>query len=171
MVGRKRKPGRREKNGRIKRPSPDTVRQGDRALVLSQPHRLGDSDQRCASPFGRFCIRYKLCTEILKAGETYAATVRRWRAAKGIPTNESLGGGKGGDGPSDKTVIKWGLERMRCDQAMASASRDGWLTVLSMLDPAHDFDPGADQGHAAIVALMALADEMGIRLSRHPFLS
>lgn len=166
MVGRKRKPGKRERNGRLKR---ETVSHGDKAVVLAQPHRLGDTDQRCESPLGRFCIRYKLNHDLLKAGRDYADIVRRWRAAKGIPTNEDLGGRGGGEGPSDETVKRWGLKRMKCDQAMALANRDGWMTVLSMLDPAHDFDPGADRAPGAILALEALARYLGTAEKRQPF--
>jgi hypothetical protein len=60
MCGRKRKPGKRERNGRSQRPP---ARERDvRDFVLSQPHRRGQdrNDPFLESPLGRFVLKHKL---------------------------------------------------------------------------------------------------------------
>lgn len=173
MVGRKRIFARRQKNGQPSRRAADAkardlaARQGETQIVLAQEHRLGNADQRCESPLGRFCIRYALSDEVFRAGDQYAAIVRRWRAAKGIPTDERVGGGGNGDGPSDETIREWGAQRLRCDRAMSEASHDGYLAVVAMI--LYRAELSAEQWFSVTLALTALAQELGTLHGSHPF--
>jgi hypothetical protein len=68
--------------------------QAEKATVLAQPHRRGDTDQRCESALGSFVIRNKLRSELYDAGQAYADLVRRWRLVIGgvrIEGHKSLG--------------------------------------------------------------------------------
>ena len=145
----------------------ESVDIGDKIVVLRQPHRLGNTDQRCESPFGRFCMKHGLRDEILQAGEQYEGIVRRWRAAKGIPTEGTGNGGGSGDGPSDATVAEWTAQRFNCDRAMQTASYDGWCDVAGMLLYRAEARDGFRD--AAIGALVALARELGTLMSGHPY--
>lgn len=77
----------REANGRHKRDrTKEALEAADRAqrlknmaTVLSQPHRLGDTDQRLESALGRFCKHHRLRDECWRAGEEYWLDVRRWQ--------------------------------------------------------------------------------------------
>lgn len=174
MLGRKRKKGHREANGRPLRArvgqqeaSAAAEREATLSVAMAQPHRLGDADPRCSSALGRFCLRNKLKSELLRAGEAYAGIVRRWRAAKGVPTegNGSVGGS--GGGPSDATVREWGKQRLRCDRAMMKAHGDGMYAVVLMTLYEGDCPDG--QAQFAIWALTALAAELGVIGEDHPF--
>lgn len=74
--GRKRLSKPRHPGGEVIRERSDAVK----GVVLAQPHRRGDTDQRRASALGRACRRARLRRECYDAGEDYAALVRRdWR--------------------------------------------------------------------------------------------
>jgi hypothetical protein len=177
MVGRKRKIGARQPNGQLSRASKgqrsDRQQQAifkERAVVLAQPHRRGNPDQRCACAFGRFCMGAGFKPAVFDAGEQYAAVVRRWRAARGVPTNVRLSEGRGtGEGPSAETVAAWRAQIIRCDAAMSAAHHDGFLSVKSMI--LDDMDCGGDRAPAAALAVVALAVAIGALPNKaHPFL-
>ncbi len=175
-AGRKRKTGQREPNGRLQRPSKEEREAarlcreaGERATVLAQPHRRGNYDQLCASALGRFVLNHKMRRELFEAGEEYAGTVRRWRAAKGIPEpflNSARGNGVG---PSDEAVER--LEQRVTAMRSCVARESGvqalkWLDVV-VLDDAEI--PGAVGCHA-VGSLTALAEHLGmIKAGSHPY--
>ena len=69
------------------------------ATVASQPHRRGFPDptaQIIGCAVGRFVIRHKMAVIIVDAAEAYATARRKWRAAKGVPSELRIGG-NGGD--------------------------------------------------------------------------
>lgn len=153
--GRKRLSKPRHPGGEVIRERPDAVK----GVVLAQPHRRGDTDQRCGSALGRACMRARLRLECYDAGEDYAATVRRWRAAKGCPTTMRLGGSSLSDGPDEVTVARWRKTIIECDGAMARESRDGWIAAkAAMLD---EIDVDATWQEHFVVAMLALAVCMG----------
>jgi hypothetical protein len=82
-AGRRRKKGKRERNGRVQRPP--AVDRDVCAVVLAQPHRRGSRDPFCESPLGRFVLRHGLDRLTYDAALGYAHLVRRVFAAKGIP--------------------------------------------------------------------------------------
>jgi hypothetical protein len=91
---------RREKNGRLVRPSKaerEAARlqalHAERVVVLAQSHRRGNIDQRCESPLGRFVIARKLKPELYDAGEHFQTIVMTWRRLKGLPGVLSNGPG------------------------------------------------------------------------------
>ena len=165
--GRKRKIVTREPNGRASRQiaQPQIFME---AVVLAQPHRKGNTDQRCATVLGHFCVRNKIRAELTDAGEEYGATVRRWRAAKGIPSpfhNEAAGSGRG---PSDDTVATWQRRMLEMECAMMREGIRSLLAVKQLVLDGNDL--GMDQTDAAIDGLMVLAVHLGtIRQGGHPY--
>lgn len=153
--GRKRAAKPRHPGGRVIGERPDQIV----GTVLAQPHRRGDRDQLCASALGRACRRAKLRRECYDAGEDYAATVRRWRAAKGCPTMLRLGGSSLSDGPDAATVARWRKTILECDSAMARECYAGWLAVkAAALD---EIDVAAEWQEHFVIAMLALAVCMG----------
>jgi hypothetical protein len=164
--GRKRAVVQREKNGRASRAL--KPREAIEAVVLAQPHRRGNADPRCASVFGRFCLRLKLRAELNDAGEEYAATVKRWRAAKGIPTpfhNEATGSGRGA---ADPTVAAWQRQMLAMERAMMDAGLKALLAVKQLTLDGNEL--AMDQDAAGVEGLMALAVHLGLtRKGAHPW--
>ena len=176
------KPGRKRKemvarypSGQIKRPSRAEMeeierkkRDGEKHVVLMQPHRKGETSQLAGSAFGRFCLRVRANPRLYDAGQEYAALVRRWRSAKGIPQQVRLGEGRGGEGPSDATVMAWTRAINGLNRAMSKATIEGYLAMRQML--LDDYDIGAEQEGPACDALIALAVDLGFaKESDHPF--
>jgi hypothetical protein len=171
---RKRKIGRREPNGRLARPSLKQVLElrrmaedEEKQVVLAQPHRRGERDQRASCALGRFCLQNKLEPELYQAGEDYGNLVRRWRIAKGIPVQGRPGPSKGTE-PDEKTIRGWGRRILEIEDRLLKAAPGvlgaiGWL-ILS------DEDPQPVNAPALIYGLRLLADEMGIcKIGRHPY--
>ncbi|GLS17886.1 hypothetical protein GCM10007874_09020 [Labrys miyagiensis] len=165
--GRKRAIVAREKNGRPSRAQHPV--EAMEAVVLAQPHRRGSTDRRCASVFGRFCLRLKLRQELTEAGEEYAATVKRWRAAKGVPTpfhNEASGSGRGA---ADATVAIWQRQMLAMERAMMEAGLKALLAVKQLTLDGNEL--GMDQDGPAVEGLMALAVHLGVmRKGAHPWM-
>jgi hypothetical protein len=140
-AGRKRKKCQREPNGRPQRPTVvaqnEIVRERNDAVmsvVLAQPHRLGSRSQQRESPWGRFCEDHKLRREIYDGGNAFADLLRRWRAAKGVPTDLRVSEGGNGQGPSDATVKGW-TERLASIRlnVVLQTSPGAWLAVEMLL--------------------------------------
>ncbi|MBN9601828.1 MAG: hypothetical protein J0G33_02740 [Afipia felis] len=106
MVGRPRKKGRREANGRIQR-----VYINPKAQVAAQPHRADVPRQsrelpEAESEFGRLMLRGVITPAQYEAGKRYAMLAARWRSVKGYPPIHPVamdllrsGGGVGADAP------------------------------------------------------------------------
>jgi hypothetical protein len=56
--------------------------QAEQTIVLSQPHRRGDSDQFCESAAGRFVLRHALPRPVFDACQEWANLIRHFNAAK-----------------------------------------------------------------------------------------
>ena len=173
--GRKRKFTPREPNGRAQRSTVAALEAIERdkrlqnmSVVLSQPHRQGNTDQRCESALGRFCLKHRLAREIYDAAEEYRGVVNRWRAAKGIPMELRQGIGSGGDGPSEDTVRGWSKRILLMERALNRASNEARHAVCQIV--LDGFELGADQVEHGKIGLFALADEMGFLGNRaHPY--
>lgn len=176
-MARPRGTGTRESNGRIQRPTKQEreaarVKRelGERATVANQPHRRGNLDQRCSSELGRYCMARSLRTELLTAGEEYAATIRRWRAAKGVPEPFSTGGKGSGLGPDDEAV---GRLESRMKDMRGSVKRDGGALALKYLDMVvlDDTPAPGPQAFRVTSALMSVAISLGyLRATENPWI-
>ena len=165
-AGRKRKPGTRERNGRLKRPTlaemiarEQEARDIEKVTVLAQPHRRGDTDPWCASALGRFCIAYRLRRECYDAGLIYASMKSKWLAAVGAPRDVRMGG-SGRDIPA-KIVHGWAARIAAMEDAMMRA---GGVAGLGWIEELAVYDRGEIGAYAAPVAqrtIMALAVECG----------
>lgn len=165
-AGAKRKSGHREPNGRRSRTEPKERIEG---TVLNQPHRRGNTDQKCASVFGRFCLRNKLRTELYDAGEEYASVTRRWQTAKGIPVQVSSPDPSSGLGVTKEVVKTWQTRMMGMERAMCEATANGHRAMRQLLLDQNEI--GMDQDGLAIIAAEALAVHLGfMRAIESPFL-
>lgn len=127
-------PPHREKNGRKQRPSAAEIAAAQKeaeanalhqvvGLVLNQPHRMGDNDQRLHCALGRMCKRLKLRDELYRAGDEYAALVRRWLIAIGGIRPE----GHKASGNSQEEITREIADKLtaRLDEADAVLKRSG----------------------------------------------
>jgi hypothetical protein len=114
MGGRPRKSGQRHACGKLKQPTAGErmtfqkqMEEAEMKVVLNQSHRRGSRDQLCESPLGRFFLENPMIRrELREAGIEFAAIKRRWRAAKGVPTDVRMHEGTGAD-PLPETMRRW----------------------------------------------------------------
>jgi hypothetical protein len=134
MVGRKRKKGLREPNGRVQR-----LKAIDpKAVAKSQPHRRGvpaalAHDPKAECMMGRLCLNGFISETQYEAGVKYRTAVMRYRSAIEAPrANEAsmtgvLAGPSGGGAPiSERKQIEVRNSYMRAFEAIeqAGAARD-----------------------------------------------
>lgn len=168
----------REGNGRQKRPSraelerlrKEAILREERrviGVVLDQPHRRGNRDQRCESALGRFVIAHRLAPELYDAGQEYAAIIRQHRRLIGLPSSHSNGPGMGYSNDDPEIAAK--IERLRVRQRDAyscmrpsDAAPTRWLCIDA--GPMDDVD-GADRIRCERIAqgLATLAKHFGLR--------
>jgi hypothetical protein len=130
------------------------------SVALNQPHRKGSRSQWRESVFGRFCDDHKLRESVYDAGNSYADLLRRWRAAKGVPTELRLGIGGNGEGPSDATVAAWSQRIVSVRKnVIRSVGGCTWLMVESLAVDNIDLPQSSIMD--GIAGLAALAVEMG----------
>lgn len=167
--GRKPKPGLREPNGRLQRPTTqaalnalaEKARRREQAVVLAQPHRRGEASPLAESPLGRLCLRNKLKRELYDAGMQYGSIVASWRSAKGVPMATDRGSGQGGEGPSDEKVRRWQTRMIEIERAV---TREGGIEALLTLRTLvlDEAEPGIERDAIAVLALEAAAIELGL---------
>jgi hypothetical protein len=174
-------PPRREANGRKKRPSRadmDRIRQQMEerkrrqimGVVLDQPHRRGNPDQRCENALGRFVLTHRLDRALYDAGQEFAGINRQLRRMIGLPGVYSNGPGRGYR--ADDADVADKIERLRTrlrDAKSAIRPRDYsttlWLTLHA--GPMDDMNAGDDQSiDAAKHGLLALAVHFGMTARR-----
>lgn len=136
-VGRKRKFGHREPNGRLSRmleaERDRRLMAGETMTVMMQPHRRGDNRRELESPLGRFVLRNKLREELYDTGIEYGGIVRQFYAAKGIPQPSSDGGGSGrGVSPEKALKLKEELDRLERPMKRSSPVGFGALRTLTV---------------------------------------
>lgn len=176
--GRPRKEGPREPNGQLQRPTLARILEAERevvendrqnamGVVLAQPHRRGNDHPWCATALGRFCLANRLKRELHHAGEEFADVMRRWRAAKGVPASVSLGFGRGGDGPSSRTVAAWWEQIRAAEDSLRDRSKRHLAAVRHLV--IDDADLPAEFALTAIEGLVILARSLGVDIGKHPF--
>ena len=149
----------REKNGRPQRPTKAQIEAAQRALeereksvVLAQPHRRGNTDQKCGWPLGEFAIANKARIgwdeALYDAGNEYSSIVRRWRLAKGLP-DPSAGRGVGVGSEADPDYIaklesRWNEAE---DFVRYKGGIKPYLAIRSLCAD-HETLPDAEHGHA-----------------------
>ena len=160
---------RRHPNGKLVQPTNEQragferqIEEAEMQTVLFQRHRRGNRDQLCESPLGRFFLENTMLRkELREAAVEFASIKRRWRAAKGIPTDIRPGESSGtGNGPSDETVRAWGNKidlvessiKQRCPRALGPFTQ--------MVIDERDIRP--DQAIAVVFALHAAAIALGV---------
>jgi hypothetical protein len=134
-VGKLRK---REKNGRLQRPSAAERREAQKArefaeqlTVLNQPHRRGNPDQMCGDALGRFVLAHRLGREVYDAGQRYSMLVRRFYASRGIPMFMRDRGGSG-RGISEAATAAIAEALKEIDGALVKISRPGLSAVRTL---------------------------------------
>lgn len=165
IPGRKRKPGHREPNGRIRRMD-DRARDAfnvEKLTVLSQPHRRGErEDQKQASPLGRFVIRHKLREELYDAGNEYGGMVRCFYAAKlpagairGIP--QLPGDDRGsGNGVSPEKAAWLEKELHRLEAPLKTLSRRGFSALRMLAVHEREIMAGSERMAAEVLYMLAV---------------
>jgi hypothetical protein len=133
-----------------------------RSVVLNQPHRRGNTDQRCASVFGRFTIRNKLSQDIYDAGEKYREAANAWRIAKGVPgiASDRRGMAAKADLTADDVEV---LRRKMLGMERAmwyAAGHKAYLAVRQLVLDENEL--GMDQDGDAIDGVTALAIHLGL---------
>lgn len=136
------------------------------ATVLAQPHRLGSRSQLRENALGRFVEDNRLRRELYDAGRAYGALKSKWRAAKGAPMPDRLGGSGADIDPA--VVHAWGNAIARCEAAvMACRSIDPRAYGVAALGYAEwlcvdgkDMPVNGDWRDATC-ALLAIAVELG----------
>lgn len=175
-TGRKRMMVLREQNGRPQRPSAaerEAARlkreQGERSVVLAQPHRRGNYDQLCSSALGRHVLDCRLRRELYDAGEEYAETTRRWRAAKGVPEPFIKGARGSGVGTTDEAVQRLDTRLKSMRSCVNAECGENALSALDRVALDDETIPGA-VGFRVTAALLSLAQHLGtISVGAHPY--
>lgn len=176
--GRPRKAGARQPNGQLRRPTLAQLMEADHrqrmaetAVVAAQPHRAwapDPHDPRLATALGRFCIRYRVRSELYDAGIEWTETYRRWRAASAIPDPLHSGALGNGQGAADATVLAWERCIERVEEALKPYGQGAWLGVRHLCLDDDDLPP--DAAPDAIVGLRVLAVTLGrLPAGAHPF--
>jgi hypothetical protein len=180
MGKRTRKPGLRQPNGKLRRPTLEQLKhvqemrdRENQLFVGDQPHRRDLPDPLHhwgATALGRFCLRHRLRSELFHAGEKYEETWRRFITAKGVPDHKHHGGMGSGLGPSDETVNRWEAQIEGAEEALRRAQGRVYIAMRHLcLD---DADLPATDHSDAIVGLRILAERLvGLPVSAHPFVN
>jgi hypothetical protein len=169
-------PRAREKNGQPQRLpkaiSEERQHQAMRAVVLSQPHRAGDTSQHRIWPIGRMILDGRIAdyadvgrNALLDAAERYSKAWGRvrWSMDSSRPYAVSTSGGRPSPTPQEKADIEreWGDIR-RCLRDCKSGPRVQQAMNLAIIDAHPDFDErcfglwipnSCAEGLAALVAM------------------
>jgi hypothetical protein len=110
----------------------------EKVVVLDQPHRRGDTSQLRESALGRFVLDHyadaRMGRTIYDAGQAFADVVRRWRAARGVPSDVRAGGGLSTtEGPSAATVARWWAQITAVDSRLTYEVSAGALRAVRHL--------------------------------------
>ena len=140
------------------------------ATALAQPHRRGNPEPWLGSALGRFCHFQRVRRELYDAGLEYGAIIRRWRSAKGIPSDERHGTGGCGDGPSAATVAGWERQIAACEKELwTTRGMDAYRAVRQLV--LFDADLPEIDNKPAIIGLQAIARALGLASPEHPYLT
>jgi hypothetical protein len=110
-------------------------------IVMSQPHRRAHTerpdDPWLATPLGRFCLAYRLRSELYEAGEKYRRLLYGWHVAKGLPVVGEPSGRSGAEPLGVEDVAKNLAEINRkigsVELAMVAKTHSGMLAVKRLV--------------------------------------
>jgi hypothetical protein len=162
----KRKAGARYANGRLKKPTIETLKQleaqryrENMQQAAQQPHRREFADPLdpwLENELGRFCRRNGLRREYYQAGLDWAEMRASWNAAKGVPASTHKDGMGSGRGPSEATLDRWKHILDQIDEDLYEENAATlWATrklCIDMQPPKREFLPYVIKG-LGIVAL------------------
>ena len=126
-----------------------------RAVVLRQPHRRGNLDQKCATAWGRFVLRNQFGQPMYDAGEHYRAVVQRWRIIKGIPCKRDPGVSDGVGEVTDAKVKELTLAKTGMEVVMAEVSQAGLMIMRDMTLDDHEYAQTMDKYVIPVVIVLA----------------
>jgi hypothetical protein len=110
-------------------------------IVMAQPHRRlyaeRPDDPWLATPFGRFCLAYRLRSELYEAGEKYWRLLYGWHLAKGLPVVGEPSG-RGGAEPLDaeqsaKQIAETTRKIGSVELAMVARTHEGMLATKRLI--------------------------------------
>lgn len=162
-----RKLGERWPNGKLKQPSREQreyyqkrLDEQEKATVLSQPHRRGDTHQWRESVFGSWLLDNGLQNrgELYDAGIAYASLSKKISSIWGGPKIENVSG-NGGDVPSELS-LKWKQEKLSLESVAKRAGNHLGLVGIEQLTIDHTLTR-VDRT-LIILALNAMAIELGL---------
>lgn len=165
-------PPRRERNGRRQRQTTKAEieaaqrarEEAEKAVVMSQPHRRGSTDQKCTTALGRFVLAHKLREELYLAGEEYAGLVRRWRltvAAIRVEGHKAIGSAQG---DLDRDAIERLTNRVSAaDGTLKRLGAYPWVRHVVIDHPTEDIRALPPEARPLIIdGLFALAVHFGM---------
>lgn len=153
----------REPNGRLQRDAKPETEKKLMAVVLAQPHRRGNRDQRCESALGRMVIGLKLPDAYFRAGEEFAAIYRRWRLAKGLAVGHATEGKGGSVDPTPEEISRLSKALVASQNAIIEAAGyKGYSGVRSIVIEGLDLTLTSESEGATIDGLHALAIHYGM---------
>ena len=164
-VGRPRKPGHREPNGRIKRDAAHAKKLalGERYQVANQPHRRdfpNSHDELLESPLGRFVLRHSLDRALYRGGLAFGTLVRRYLSAKARPADiREAPSGSGADLPEEK-ARRLAQDVTRIEGVLRPLSPLGFSAVQAMSVYEREPPPGSEI--EAVGVLFGLAKLLGM---------
>lgn len=158
-------PGR-EPNGRTQRLTTvqqmelaaEAKRQREMSVVLSQPHRRGNTSQLSESVLGRFCQQNRLRRELYDSGLEFGAMVRRYDKYWDAPMADRIQG-SGSGLPDDADKDRWKAFIEKAEKAIVDAHGDLSAIRAMCVD---EKPPSRWTGRSYIIkGLFALAVEIG----------
>ena len=138
---------RREKNGRKQRSNTKAAidaanrarEEREKSTVLSQPHRMGSTDQKCATALGSFCLKHKLADELYRAGDEYGLLVRRWQMViANIKPEGHKGSGIQREDIGHEEARKLSTRREAADAVLKQCLAYPWVRHICVDFPAQD---------------------------------
>ena len=154
----------REPNGRKQRKTTqdalneiaDRERRKIIATVVSQPHRREFPDpsaQAVGCAIGRYVVRHKMALIIVDAAEVYAEARRKWRAAKGVPSELRMDGNGGDFDP--ETVCKLFETWKYIETGIAMVAGQN---ALSLINGAALLDRDIPENHLSVQVSLGLVE-------------
>jgi hypothetical protein len=167
VLGRKRKNGHRQPNGKLKPPPAPARRDGERAIVLAQPHRRGFGlDQLAESPLGRLVLRRRLPRNVFYAALEWGSFVRKWQNARGIRIEVHVPGVSDGRVLPDKVVWSWQKRILRIESLLKKMSRSGFLAMRTLVVHEREIDRDDEQDAAQVLRRRAKLTRSQVEICR-----
>lgn len=139
--------------------------EAEKAVVLNQPHRRGNNDQRCENALGRFCLQNKLAGELYDAGQQYASLVRQWRIAiANIHAEGHKNLGSKRDEITREEAEKITRRVLEAESALRRVNACAWVRHIAVDDKTGDERKLPKESRQVIIdGLLELAVHFGMR--------